>query len=57
LPGTELAQAERAQDELSATSEPANIDELADIKDIAAGSRYFCESLFWASQPKQAAKT
>jgi len=20
-------------------------------------SRYFCESLFWASQPKQAAKT
>jgi hypothetical protein len=25
------------------------------IKDYA-GSRYFCESLFWASQPKQAAK-
>ncbi|TXL03654.1 hypothetical protein BMR09_14430 [Methylococcaceae bacterium CS3] len=24
---------------------------------IIAGSRYFCESLFWASQPKQAAKT
>jgi hypothetical protein len=24
---------------------------------ILAGSRYFCESLFWASQPKQAAKT
>jgi glycine/D-amino acid oxidase-like deaminating enzyme len=24
---------------------------------LAAGSRYFCESLFWASQPKQAAKT
>ncbi len=22
--------------------------------DINAGSRYFCESLFWASQPKQA---
>ncbi len=22
-----------------------------------AGSRYFCESMFWASQPKQAAKT
>ena len=22
-----------------------------------AGSRYYCESLFWASQPKQAAKT
>ncbi|HIG65845.1 MAG TPA: hypothetical protein EYQ43_09930 [Methyloprofundus sp.] len=21
------------------------------------GSRYFCESLFWASQPKQATKT
>ena len=26
------------------------------FKDLA-GSRYFCESLFWASQPKQAAKT
>ncbi|WP_221901699.1 hypothetical protein [Bathymodiolus platifrons methanotrophic gill symbiont] len=25
--------------------------------DRLAGSRYFCESLFWASQPKQAAKT
>jgi iron complex outermembrane receptor protein len=24
---------------------------------VDAGSRYFCESLFWASQPKQAAKT
>ncbi|TXL19184.1 hypothetical protein BMR03_06995 [Methylococcaceae bacterium HT2] len=24
---------------------------------LFAGSRYFCESLFWASQPKQAAKT
>ncbi|TXK93069.1 hypothetical protein BMR02_15810, partial [Methylococcaceae bacterium HT1] len=24
---------------------------------LASGSRYFCESLFWASQPKQAAKT
>ena len=24
---------------------------------LNAGSRYFCESLFWASQPKQAAKT
>ncbi|GFO73958.1 hypothetical protein BPLS_P0324 [Bathymodiolus platifrons methanotrophic gill symbiont] len=24
---------------------------------VKAGSRYFCESLFWASQPKQAAKT
>jgi len=23
----------------------------------ASESRYFCESLFWASQPKQAAKT
>ncbi|WP_221901667.1 hypothetical protein [Bathymodiolus platifrons methanotrophic gill symbiont] len=28
-----------------------------DIALILAGSRYFCESLFWASQPKQAAKT
>ncbi|GFO76767.1 hypothetical protein BPLS_P4757 [Bathymodiolus platifrons methanotrophic gill symbiont] len=26
-------------------------------EDFLAGSRYFCESLFWASQPKQAAKT
>ncbi|VVH60533.1 hypothetical protein BAZOLSSOX_2665 [uncultured Gammaproteobacteria bacterium] len=25
--------------------------------DFQRGSRYFCESLFWASQPKQAAKT
>jgi hypothetical protein len=24
---------------------------------IEEGSRYFCESLFWVSQPKQAAKT
>ncbi|WP_221896441.1 PEP/pyruvate-binding domain-containing protein [Bathymodiolus japonicus methanotrophic gill symbiont] len=24
---------------------------------LFSGSRYFCESLFWASQPKQAAKT
>ncbi|TXL01910.1 protein nirF [Methylococcaceae bacterium HT1] len=24
---------------------------------LHSGSRYFCESLFWASQPKQAAKT
>jgi hypothetical protein len=27
------------------------------FKNLEAGSRYFCESLFWASQPKQAAKT
>ncbi|WP_221895921.1 hypothetical protein [Bathymodiolus japonicus methanotrophic gill symbiont] len=26
-------------------------------KRFVSGSRYFCESLFWASQPKQAAKT
>ncbi|MDP3528009.1 hypothetical protein, partial [Methylicorpusculum sp.] len=25
-------------------------------KKLHSGSRYFCESLFWASQPKQAAK-
>jgi len=25
--------------------------------DTIPESRYFCESLFWASQPKQAAKT
>jgi hypothetical protein len=28
-----------------------------DIEYRTAGSRYFCESLFWASLPKQAAKT
>ena len=27
------------------------------LVEVTAGSRYFCESLFWASQPKQAAKT
>jgi len=27
------------------------------VGELRAGSRYFCESLFWASQPKQAAKT
>jgi transposase InsO family protein len=26
-------------------------------RSVKAGSRYFCEILFWASQPKQAAKT
>ncbi|NYT46954.1 MAG: hypothetical protein H0A75_04365 [Candidatus Methanofishera endochildressiae] len=31
--------------------------DLTDQISIIAGSRYFCESLFWASQPKQAAKT
>jgi hypothetical protein len=38
------------------------LDELMSLVKYAeenadAGSRYFCESLFWASQPKQAAKT
>ena len=41
---------------------PETLDFVADGnvrkgQQIAAGSRYFCESLFWASQPKQAAKT
>ena len=27
------------------------------VKKASEGSRYFCESVFWASQPKQAAKT
>jgi transposase-like protein len=31
--------------------------DLEEIMEERAGSRYFCESLFWASQPKQAAKT
>ncbi|QKQ28072.1 hypothetical protein [Candidatus Reidiella endopervernicosa] len=26
-------------------------------KAVEPGSRYFCESLFWASKPKQTAKT
>ena len=30
---------------------------VGDISAEQAGSHYFCESLFWASQPKQAAKT
>ncbi|TXL15197.1 hypothetical protein BMR04_12045 [Methylococcaceae bacterium HT3] len=30
--------------------------EIKQARDLS-GSRYFCESLFWASQPKQAAKT
>ena len=35
-----------------------NYDDLVHMyKDNTAGSRYFCESLFWASQPKQAVKT
>ncbi|GFO74277.1 hypothetical protein BPLS_P0863 [Bathymodiolus platifrons methanotrophic gill symbiont] len=38
------------------TSASLTINENADAT-VRAGSRYFCESLFWASQPKQAAKT
>jgi hypothetical protein len=37
-----------------------NLDNLVTNKDLDArikGSRYFCERLFWASQPKQLAKT
>ncbi|WP_221898341.1 hypothetical protein [Bathymodiolus japonicus methanotrophic gill symbiont] len=32
-------------------------DKLKELGELISGSRYFCESLFWASQPKQAAKT
>ena len=32
-------------------------EQIAGTLELDAGSRYFCESLFWASQPKQAAKT
>ncbi|TXL22500.1 cell filamentation protein Fic [Methylococcaceae bacterium HT2] len=40
------------------TSDPTATRDLKDLLDKkVAGSRYFCESLFWASQPKQAAKT
>ena len=35
----------------------ANETSIQSMTEIQAGSRYFCESLFWASQPKQAAKT
>jgi hypothetical protein len=34
-----------------------HIDSVKEALFNKAGSRYFCESLFWASQPKQAAKT
>ncbi|WP_174664591.1 hypothetical protein [Bathymodiolus platifrons methanotrophic gill symbiont] len=33
------------------------LDTTEGLEDAFSGSRYFCESLFWASQPKQAAKT
>ena len=41
------------------SEEAMHIDELIFyfVEEDQAGSRYFCESLFWASQPKQAAKT
>jgi hypothetical protein len=40
------------------TNTEINNDEVIKVLNkILAGSRYFCESLFWASQPKQAAKT
>ncbi|WP_221899854.1 hypothetical protein [Bathymodiolus platifrons methanotrophic gill symbiont] len=35
----------------------STVDQLQEKLKWYAGSRYFCESLFWASQPKQAAKT
>ena len=43
------------QDAIADTAIDVSISEDAAYGD--AGSRYFCESLFWASQPKQAAKT
>ena len=51
LPGTE--------EEKMAPWMGALIDnlELLGKQEEDAGSRYFCESSFWASQPKQAAKT
>jgi Na+-driven multidrug efflux pump len=39
---------------LTAAENPGNV---WIVERLEAGSRYFCESLFWASQPKQAAKT
>jgi predicted transposase YbfD/YdcC len=49
------------QKALAQTIVEAKADYVLALKDnhkerCEAGSRYFCESLFWASQPKQAAK-
>ncbi len=44
--------------ELISQAVNAELEELlAHHSEKKAGSRYFCESLFWASQPKQTAKT
>ncbi|TXL00930.1 ABC transporter substrate-binding protein [Methylococcaceae bacterium HT1] len=46
------------QQEINKTLESYHVPLLPiPAKKVRAGSRYFCESLFWASQPKQAAKT
>ena len=46
------------KEEAKALENTANaLEQLEKCKSKDAGSRYFCESLFWASQPKQAAKT
>ncbi|WP_221895877.1 hypothetical protein [Bathymodiolus japonicus methanotrophic gill symbiont] len=44
-----------SQHEINTGVEAYSVYENKGIKFL--GSRYFCESLFWASQPKQAAKT
>ncbi|WP_263459153.1 CobW-like GTP-binding protein [Bathymodiolus platifrons methanotrophic gill symbiont] len=43
--------------ESSATNKAERYQAFVDFITQKSGSRYFCESLFWASQPKQAAKT
>ncbi|TXL15588.1 hypothetical protein BMR05_02805 [Methylococcaceae bacterium HT4] len=42
---------------LASTESSAQTKESIENHNKISGSRYFCESLFWASQPKQAAKT
>ncbi|GAW85008.1 hypothetical protein bplSymb_SCF00208P028 [Bathymodiolus platifrons methanotrophic gill symbiont] len=37
--------------------DPSTNNNSSEADNENSGSRYFCESLFWASQPKQAAKT
>jgi hypothetical protein len=50
------AAVQKLDKEIAAQAETNKLQKEADDKE-RAGSRYFCESLFWASQPKQAVKT
>ena len=53
---TRLGQLAVAGDEIEGMAGAVSRHQDADLF-VGSGSRYFCESLFWASQPKQAAKT